>query len=183
MKSLRAKPKEPTIFTKSRLDAIALLIELDGIAPTERFPHLPLDGKRIRTWAEAEEWCAERADRSVRTIRRIFATFKKGGQAALQRRKRADKGISRFFARHSKAAMFAAYLRLAGLLTSRAIHRAMLRNHELLEIPEGKTASYETVRAWIKSKPSAFVELALEGQKRYRDRMSSLLAGGKDGSV
>lgn len=158
---------------RTRFDAIAPLVELSEIPIARRFPHLMADGQRMLTWSQAVEWCADRSGVSARSIYRMHAAFKKGGQKALQRSDRRDKGVSRFFTRHEKAALFAAYLHLAYPGNLCAVHSAIARDAGLLDIPEGKTPSYETVRTWLRSTlQSTLVTLALKGQRIFREQVA-----------
>lgn len=188
MTSLSMNSKGPASFAQSRFARIAPLVELLSIPASYRFPHLLPDGKRAQTWTETVAWCAVQSGRHVRTISRDLALFKEGSEGALLSHGRKDKGVSRFFARHSKATAFAAYLRLAWQQTFLAIHKAILRDGRLLEISAEEMPCYETVRGWFRSIPSDLVALALEGQKAHRERVSSyakrgLLTVRKDRSV
>jgi hypothetical protein len=160
------------------LESIAPLAELLRFPQKIRFPYLLPDGQRAETWTEIVRWCARRNGRSVGTTWRTFAKFKRGGAELLQRRERSDKGISRFFSRHLKAAAFAAYLRLAWRQTFREIHEAIQRDRDLLEISRQNAPSYRTVSLWLRSESPLVVALALEGQKIHRERISAFARRG-----
>ncbi len=149
--------------------AIAPLFELLSAPPGRRFPHLLPDGHRALKMGDVVAWCAERHNCSGRTIQRQIAYFRANGGTATERGPRADKGSSRFFRRHHNAAAMGAYLSLTWNVSSRAVHKAILRNRELLEVSAKNAPSYETVRNWLRSGDSKKLALALEGQRAYRD--------------
>lgn len=124
------------------------------------------------------DWCAIHIGRNPRTIRRWIAKFKSAGTNALERAARSDKGISRFFERHNKAAILAAYLYLALRPSLRAVHEAIVRNRELIDVSEAKLPSRETVRVWLRSASPTLVALAQEGQSAYRQLVFSDLERG-----
>ncbi len=163
---------------EGRVQLIAPLAQLLDVRATRRFPHLLPDGSRAWSLTDAATWCAERNGRSLRTVWRTIAVFKSGGNVALERNFRRDKGRSRFFARYDKAAVLAAYLHLALKPSCRAIFKSIVRNRELLGVPETKAPSYETVRSWLRFAPSALVALGLEGQRAFRELMFSEIERG-----
>ena len=172
---------------QSRFEAIAPLVQLFDIPISRRFPHLLPDGTRAWSLSDAVAWCAANNDLCTRTIWRRFAKFKNAGKGALESAARKDKGLSRFFTQHDKAAAFAAYLYLVLRPSVRAVHGAIVRNCELLDVAEAQLPSRETVRLWLRSTRPALVALALEGQRTYRALMFSelergLLAAAKDWS-
>lgn len=163
---------------EGRFEAIAPLVQLLEVPISRRFPHLLPDGTRASTLTHAIDWCAKRGQCSRRTIQRRIAKFKNAGEAALEFPARRDKGRSRFFTQHSKAAAFAAYTHLALNLSFSAVHQAIARNSEALDVRESKLPCCETVRLWLRSAPPTLVELALEGQRAYRELMFSDLERG-----
>ena len=158
--------------------AIAPLFELFNVAANRRFPHLLPDGERALKMGDAIDWCAKRNVCSVRTIYRKIAFFRINGEMGSESIPRADKGSFRFFTRYQKAAAMGAYLNIAWGVSSRAVHMAILRNRELLEIPAKGGPSYETVRNWLRSSASEKIPLALEGQRSYRDTAFSYFESG-----
>jgi hypothetical protein len=153
---------------------ISPLIELCELPKDQRFPYLLSDGKRVRTVTGVVEWCAKRGGCCTMTVWRAYAMFRKGGRRALISRPRKDKGASRWFVHHKKAAIFAAYLWLGWGQTIAEIHAAIRRDRELLEVPAAtQVPSYDTVRRWLRSNAPALVSLALDGQKLHRARMTS----------
>jgi hypothetical protein len=167
-RGLRGKAK-----AEDRFKAIAAMVELMEAPKEQRFPFLLPDGQRILTLTQAAKGCARQCGRSETGVWRLYGRFKKFGKEGLFSRSRNDKGFSRFFLKHSKAAAFAAYLRHAWQLPFSAIQDAMLRDYKLLEITEEKVPSCETVRRWLQSASIPLVPLALEGQRVYRGRISS----------
>jgi hypothetical protein len=171
----------------SRFDAIAPLAQLYKVPQEQRFPHLLPDGARVWSIKDAVDWCAMNIGRNPRTVQRWISKFKVMGGAAFEHSERRDKGTSRFFAQHEKAAILAAYLYLALRPSVRVVREAIVRNRELIDVPETKVPSCETVRCWLRSASPALVTFALEGQRTYRELMFSdlergLLAIGKDRS-
>jgi hypothetical protein len=154
---------------RNRYEAILPLIPLLDLPKNRRFPHLLPDGTCVWSTSAAASWCAQQSDRSLRTIWRGLAAFKRGGEAAFDRGFRSDKGLSRFFGRHRAAAAFVAYLSLTWRPSLQAIHEAMLRHREPLGLSELKMPSYGTVRFWLRSATPSLVPMALEGQKLFRD--------------
>ena len=154
---------------KGRFGRIAPLVQLLDLPESRRFPHLLPDGARARMMDEAIRWCAKGAQRSKRSIQRDIAKFKRDGRAAFEPSSRRDKGTSRFFLRHSKAAIYVAYIHRALELSVGEIHRAIVRNRESIDVPKTELPCSETVRVWLRSEPPELVALALAGQTAYRD--------------
>lgn len=163
----------------SRSKMIAALAALDSVPEATRFPHLMPDGTRVMTWGEAQAWCAGQLGRSVRTVQRAYAGFKARGEEAFQRSGRSDRGTSRFFRSHRKAAIFAAYFHLAHVANYRAVYRAILANADLLDLPADEAPSYETARMWLKfSLRTHLVSSALEGQNQFHNIAADWLRRG-----
>jgi len=161
--------KRETTFGEARFRAIAPLVELDQVPKTQRFPRLLPDGSRAWSATQIVAWCAKENGLCVTTIRRSLAAFRRGGEGTLERRRRADKGSSRFFSRRHAAAVFAAYLHLAWRPGVRAVHQSILRNREWLGLSGVRLPCYNTMRAWLRTERRALAPLALEGQNLYRD--------------
>jgi hypothetical protein len=172
---------------RDRLRAIEPLVQLIAVPQGQQFPHLLPDGTSAWSIKDAVDWCAMHVERNPRTIRYWIAKFKAAGTSAFEPAPRSDKGTSRFFTQHRKAAILAAYLFLCLRPSARAVHEAIVRNRELIEVPEAKLPSCETVRRWLRSASPMLVAMALEGQRTYRELMFSdlergLLAARKDWS-
>src|ERR1700722_20118885 len=147
-RSLNLKRRRKAIGV-DRFEAIAPLLQLLDVPISRRFPHLLLDGTRVRSFSEGVRWCASNAGVHPKTSWLWLARFRKGGERGREPAGRGDKGRSRFFARHKKAAVFAAYLHLALRPQIRVVRQAIFRNRELLEVPESKLPCCDTVRAWL----------------------------------
>lgn len=160
--------KRETAFGEARFRAIAPLAELDQVPRAQRFPRLLPDGGRAWSATQIVAWCAKENGRSVTTIRRSLAAFRRGGKRALERGPRADKGSPRFFGRRRAAAVFAAYLHLAWRPSVRAVHQSILQNREWLGLSGVRLPCYNTVRAWLRTERRALAPFALEGQRIYR---------------
>lgn len=164
-------------FGEARLEVIRPYVELLGLPKDKRFPRLFPDGTRVWTIKAAREWCVKCADRSPRTIWRWLAIFKAGGKRAFER-PRSDKGRSRFFAQHRKAASLAAYVHQTFQPTVRSIHREIARNRKLLCLSAAELPSYETVRQWLRCESLGLLKLALEGQQDFRELVFSEIKAG-----
>lgn len=94
--------------------------------------------------------------------------YRECGLAGLQNRRRSDSDLSRYFSRHPKAAILAAYWSLAWFQSPRSIHRAIVRNSGRLAVCQ--ICSYETVRLWLKRElRPVLAGLALLGQIAFRE--------------
>lgn len=174
-----------TAAAKGRFEIIAPVLELRDMPESRRFPHLMPDGKCVWTMGEAVAWCAAHNGLTPRTVWRAVSAFKKGGKQSLERGIRADKGHSRFFAHHRKAAALAAYLHLAWRPSVRSVYEAILRHRELIDLSTAKLPSYETVRTWLRIATPTLAQLAVDGQGLYRellfaDHERGLFRGSKD---
>jgi len=163
---------------------------LDYAANAERFRALTLpDGRPVTSLTRLIEHIAQTREPrvSVRTVQEWLARYKADGLPGLADRIRADKGQSRWFARHRDAAVLAAYLYLGdvdrqGLKASEKPHRGqsvafiyeqLAERAAQLGIEPGELPSRETVRLFLADAISpAMQTLAREGQRAYRERIS-----------
>jgi putative transposase len=154
-----------------------------------------LDYLRWKTRAEKCAWCAqnglivgnaedlvkqiaakENCDRS--TIWQWLKNYRDGGFAALADRARADKGVSRWFERHSQARVFAAYLYLVERMSISFVCEQLKYEAERLGLVND-LPSRETVRIFLSQNISpAMKTYAREGERAYRERMSPYLKRG-----
>lgn len=139
---------------RSRRDAIEALVSIYETPFRSRFPYAMVDGVSVRNWGEAIAWCALHSGRNVRTIRRLWTRYKRNGVAGLARRQRNDKGTSRFFDEHPKVALFALALIQRPDENPHSIHRAITQNAAALGLPDAEIPSSETVRNWLKPRPT-----------------------------
>lgn len=137
---------------RSRRDAIEPLVKIYETPFRTRFPRVLADRTSVRNWGEAIAWCARRSDRSITGIQRLWIRYRHSGPESLARRKRSDKGSSRFFSQYPGAALFALSLIVQPGATFSSVHREIAQNAEALGIPLESIPSYETVRQWLKSK-------------------------------
>jgi hypothetical protein len=145
-------------------------------ADPSRFGLLRLkDGTPVTSYTRMAAWAAESARVERKAIFRWIELYKAGGKPALANRKRSDKDTSRFFTRFPKAGWLSAYLHLNCQQSCTVAYEAILRDRELLDIPEDQLPSYDTVRMFLRSTPAALATYAREGKKAYRDRMSPYL--------
>jgi hypothetical protein len=85
---------------------------------------------------------------------------------------RKDKGKSRFFEVYRKAAMVAAWMYLEHRQRPRIVFEAITEHHELLDVPETKLPSYETVRSFLNNPAiitPAMRTLARDGRRAYQE--------------
>jgi putative transposase len=158
--------------------SIEALAEIPDLPDGQRFPRKMPDGKRVRTWTQAEEWQAKQNGTSPKTIHRRWNRFKKNGKNSLVRAVRCDKDKSHFFETYPKAKFLAAYLYLDQKQSATVAFEALVRDAALIEVPTDDLPSYETVRHWLSSMPPALITYAREGKKAYRERMSPYLTRG-----
>lgn len=146
----------------------------------ERLSQLKLpDGRAITSLARLIEHVALTQGACVRTIKQWLALYRAGGFVALADRKRADKGTSRWFARHRAASVLAAYLYLVERQSVTFVREQIEFEAESLGLVEGDLPSRETVRVFLADAISpAMKTLAREGQRAYRERMAPYLRRG-----
>ena len=164
---------------ESRLQIIAPLVNFEACAPGCRMLRLR-SGEAVTSFSRMVEFVSENSTPriSTSTLYNWLRAYKDGGRPALADRQRSDKGTSRFFQEHRKAAWLAAYLYLDERMSVRVAHEAILRDLPLLEVDPGDAPSYETVRAFLKSMPAALTVYARQGKKAYRERMAAYLRRG-----
>lgn len=156
-----------------------LRLVLDYQADPARFGLLRLqDGTPVTSHTRMVEYAAETSGVNRATLMRWMAKYRQGGLPALADRKRRDKGESRFFATYPKAGWLAAYLYLECRQSFTAAYEAIIRDPEMVGVPESDLPSYETVRAWLNSMPPSLAAYARSGRKAYRERMSPFLRRG-----
>jgi putative transposase len=112
---------------------------------------------------------------SQRSLWRWKKAYSEKGLVGLARGLRADKGQSRFFARYQAAAQLVASIYLKPYQSVSIAYSNLLRDHELLGIPQHELPSYETVRSYLESLPQPVKVLAREGERAHNERMSLYL--------
>ena len=138
--------------------------------PKEKRREWRTNGKAVLNSERLVELLSEEHGVGRATIWRWYKTFKSGGE--MFDRTRHDKGQSRWFTQHPKAADLAADLYLNHRQSFRACFEAILQDRELLEIAEDELPSYGTVRAWLNSAPAYLTAYARDGRRAYQNRMS-----------
>jgi hypothetical protein len=139
----------------------------------KRFGRLRLkDGAPVTSETRMIAYLAETTDNGISTIYRWLRRYNEGGAPDLARRTRSDKHTSRFFTKYPKAAYLAAYLFLECKQSRRNAFEAILRDSELIGVPQEDLPSYSTVRAFLSSLPPSLTVYAREGREAYRQRMS-----------
>lgn len=155
-----------------------------------------LDYLQWKTPAEKQLWCAQndlnvknsddlarqiavREGCATSTVWRWIKNYRTSGFASLADRIRADKGQSRWFARHREAAFLAAYLYLNERQSVTFVCEQIERDAEQLGIEADNLPSRETVRVFLSQEISpAMKALAREGQREYRERMAPYIRRG-----
>jgi len=130
------------------------------------------DGAPVTNRSQLCLYLAGKHQISEATLWRWVSRFKDQGLSGLADRMRKDKGKSRFFEHHPKAATLAAYLFLEQRQSIRAAFEAIQRDCISLGLKPRELPSYSTVYDFLNSK--AFSEplklLAREGRRVYRER-------------
>jgi hypothetical protein len=161
-----------------RLAALEPLIEYANDPGRYRSLRLA-DGTPVTSKSAMERWVAESQNVTERTVRRWLTQYRGGGYTALADRIRADKGQSRWFAAHPKAAMLAAYLYLDQRQSITFVVEQIAHDAALLDLVENELPSRETVRVFLAQQISpAMTTLAREGQRQYRERMAPYIRRG-----
>jgi len=181
-------PEEDKL-ARERLAIIESVIDFENEHRPAPRGQLPLDldlvlqdGRKVLSASAMVEYLAHTHQRSGRTIWRWCKAFREEGLPGLARGARKDKGKSRFFEKHQKAAAVAASLYLDDHRRGmRGIHRLLCEQADVLEIAADDLPSYETVRDWLSNKRGqmrvgaftitpAMRILAREGLRPYQNR-------------
>ena len=159
--------------------------EIEQHTASQQQMHLPLnlylaDGREVRNATLICEYLSEQHGVSARTLLRWVQRYKLGGLPALADGERSDKGKSRFFEQHPKAAALAAYVYLEQRQSVRTAYEAILRDCLSLGLKPSELPSYQTVRSFLKAISPAMAVLAREGRAAYRERMAPYISRGYD---
>jgi hypothetical protein len=157
---------------QARFEAIEPILTFDRV----KYSALRLsDGRAVTTGDLMVEYIA--ATRTVagkrvskRTLWRWVSQFRAGSMPALTRKTRVDQGTSKFFTRYSAAAVLVAAEYHKPYSTCQRAYDALVRDRELLQIPEAELPSYTTVRNFLDSLPEPMKILGREGLRRYNER-------------
>jgi len=171
-------PDDQKIATE-RLAAIQPLLEFPS--DPARFASLQVGGHPVTSLERLIAYIAQSQNPPVcaMTVKRWLYRFRKGGFAALADRIRADKGQSRWFAKHPDAAILAAYLYLNERQSLSFVLDQIKYEAEHLGIAPDELPSHETVRVFLAQNISpAMRTLAREGQREYRERMAPYIRRG-----
>lgn len=136
------------------------------------------DGREVRNATMMCEYLAHRHQLSTKTLRRWVKQFREGGLPALADKGRADRGRSRFFEQYPKAAVHAAYVSLVQRRSVQLTYEAIVRDREILDVPEQDLPCYDTVRNFLRQIPPAIETLARNGYRSYRERMAPYVSRG-----
>jgi DNA adenine methylase len=172
-------PPELEAQAQARYAAIEPLVDFrkrtNGHRPTFRTQ----DGRAITNLNALASYVAaqQRPSVSTRTIWRWLGCFDEEGYAALPDAPRSDRGQSRFFVEHPKAAVFVQFKYLSeGIHNVRLVHDALCREWAKLE-KMGEAPSYPTVRAYLDSLavPTPVRTLAHEGKQALWSKHSPFI--------
>jgi putative transposase len=170
---------DPTLQDQAeqRLGVIAELVAYGKLsAEQKRALRGFTDDRRVNSRDDLARQIGARTGFSRPTILRWLDDYQKGGFPALARPVRADKGRSRWFNTHRKAAILAAYLYLNERQSVTFACEQIERAAQQLGIEDGELPSRETVRIFLAQQISpAMKALAREGEREYRERMSPYL--------
>jgi hypothetical protein len=103
------------------------------------------------------------------TIWRWYRIYQNSGANELFNKSRNDKGKSRWFTHHPKAAVFVMAKYLGERMGVRAIARAMARDCMKLNVRTSELPSYDTILTFIKAQPQAPCILAREGERKFNE--------------
>ena len=172
-------------LAKERLAIIQPLLDYVSDKPCRAsFARLTLaDGRPIvNSNLLAEYLCETRTCRGKKVSRATLWTWKKAyttsGLHGLARTLRSDKGKSRFFNRHPRAAALVASAYLKPYETVQTAYDLLIRDRELLGLSLDEVPDYCTVRRYLESIPKPFTVLAREGERSHAERMNQYLQRG-----
>jgi transposase InsO family protein len=165
---------------RERFEQIQEFIDFCNHDPSQKPKPRLLGGKAIRTHSQMAAYVAAEQGMSVSEVWRRYKAWKTG---SLLRKIRSDKGKSRFFENYPKAADLAAYVHLEQRQSATCAYEAIVRDREVLDIPESELPSYETVRLWLRSIPPVYRALAREGRRAYRERMAPYVSRNYDSAA
>jgi hypothetical protein len=171
---------------RSRLAVIQPLLDFIGTPECrESFSRLQLaDGTCITNSDKLARYLAETRTCEGKRISRatVWAwtkAYRNDGLMGLAPKVRSDKGQSRWFSRHPKAAQIAASVWLAPFASAQSAYDALLREcGTVLDLTPAELPSYSTVRAYLETIPKPIAVLAREGEREHSERMSLYLKRG-----
>jgi putative transposase len=173
-------PTVPTLLLtpqeQRRAEARYKLIEplLTYAGDRERYASLRLsDGRAVSNSNLLAEYLSQTQTidgkhPGTRIIWTWLKRYRTGGLPALARKPRADKGTSHFFTRFPAAGELALSVWLKPASITRA-HKAILRDRELLGIPEDELPTFATVSNFLEKTPRPIARLARDGQRKWNE--------------
>jgi putative transposase len=176
---LAGVPENRKGLAHERYEAIRLLRDFRARSNGHRPAFRLADGRTVSTLGELSSYIGSQLSRPVcaHTLSVWEKTFDGEGYAALGGRPRSDRGQSRFFAKHSAAAVFLQNKFLHEGLSKVMSSEALVREWPAIE-KKGKPPSLETVRKYLGALPEPAKVLAREGKRAHERKCSpSLLRG------
>jgi hypothetical protein len=107
---------------------------------------------------------------SPRTLWNWVKLWRQGGDAALGRKPRKDRGTSNFFTRYPAAARLVESEWLKPSASFTRAQNALYRDQALLRIPDAELPDLKTVTRYLKALPKPAALLARHGQKAWHDK-------------
>ena len=161
---------------EARRNAILPLIEFD--LPGRRVVYSALklqDGRAVTTKELLSQYLAETLKVEGKRVSRgtlwnWLRAWSKGGDAALGRKPRADRGSSNFFTRYPAAARLVESEWLKPAASFTRAQNAIYRDQQLLQIPDAELPDLKTVTRYLKALPAPAALLARHGQKAWHDK-------------
>ncbi len=181
------KEEPPLPVTDAQKGQIDLRMKI--LAPLVEYSRLSTEGQRkawtrqhgrvVKNLSELVAVTAKETGCGASTLWRWLEKCQKKGPNALADRIRADKGQSRWFARHRDAAILAAFLYLNERQSISFVTEQIRYEAAALDVSPDDLPSRETVRVFLSRAVSpAMRTLAREGERAYRERMAPYLRRG-----
>jgi putative transposase len=171
----------------SRLAIIQPLIdfELDQGMVARSQLHLDLglrlpDGRPVNNSTRMVKYLAHTHALGRSTIWNWYKAYREDGKFGLVRDERSDKGKSRFFESHPKAAAVAAAMYLEQKKRGiKGIHRLLVTERKAFHFSEAELPSYDALRNWLQTTPvltPAMRIMARDGLREYENRVAPYMS-------
>ncbi len=181
-----AEDAAPVHVTDLQKEQIELRLKI--IEPLIEYSKLSTNAER-RSWSQQRGRAANNLTELVAevaketrfgpsTLWRWLEKYQKQGVNALCARIRADKNHSRWFARHPKAAILAAFLYFNERQSVSFVVEQIAFEAAALDVSADDLPARETVRVFLAGAPAPLRVLAREGQREFRGRMAPYLKRG-----
>lgn len=164
----------------TRWAIISPMVEYANLASAaERRAWCGQNGRNVDNLDDLAKQIANEQNCGHSTIWRWYGAFRRSGANGLFDRFRSDKGESRWFAQHRKAAILAAHLYLNEKTSISFVAEQIAYEAATLGLSVDELPSRETVRVFLSQSISpAMRTLARQGSREYRERMAPYLKRG-----